>query len=458
MDLHLAPETIAPWVGRIVDGACHVLEHKGMLVHHESLRESLRHVPGVQIDGSRGRFSEELSRGFLDAYRQMHPFRAPEGYSLSAGCHALHIHDTDGALRPITLADIQRGTRLVAALAPEGIHGIAPGIPQDVPPKLRSLAQLIATAKNRAGRPGHVPIQPETESYNNECYRILGYEPSAGVHIISPLRFEGQEVDTALALRKLRPDCSVGVGTMPIIGVSAPASLLAGFTVALADVLGGALVFHHTGTPLERIGIWVNAYPFDMRQGCFVYGEPANIACSLLEREVNRYLGTEVSAKSFSVMAQTPGAHACALKGAFTGMMVSQGRRLFSGAGVLSLDEVYSPVQLIYDRELFRFVRRAEEMLDIGLVEEALMVDEIIDSEEFLTADSTLAHFRDLQWDSRIFAPRMVEQWRVAGSPSEHEAAVAEIERLLAEYEFELDDHKSRALDEVYTRAERELA
>jgi len=224
---------------------------------------------------------------------------------------------------------------------------------------------------------------------------------------------------------------------------------------ALAEVTGGALVMQHTGTPLARLGLSVNLYPFDMRHGVFVYGTPANLVLTMLEREINRYLGTEINAKTFSVMAQRPGPQSCALKAVGTGLMAAQGRRLFSSLGSLSLDEVYSPVQMIFDREILGYVRRCVEMLAVVLDERLLLTDELAGSaaDSFLEADSTLEHFRDLQWDSAIFPTRMLQQWREAGEPEAQHLAAAEVKRLLAGYEYELPLDQARALDDIYARA-----
>jgi trimethylamine:corrinoid methyltransferase-like protein len=172
-----------------------------------------------------------------------------------------------------------------------------------------------------------------------------------------------------------------------------------------------------------------------------------------------RLYGPGSAEKSLSVMAQHPGPQACALKGLFTGMMASLGRKRFSGAGTLSLDEVYCPVQLIYDREIVTYVCRTANTLAGALSEDLLLVDDILSEPEggFLTADSTLRHFRELQWDSAVFPTRTLDQWVGAGSPLESEAAREEVMRLLGEYEYRLPEDLSRALDRVFERATADL-
>ena len=448
-------EQIAEWVPKIIEGAARVLAEKGMFVVSDELLGELAGQEGVSISGRRVCFEGGVTVGFLEQYHAARPFTPPARLTVSSGAHANHIVDLDGTLRPITQADLEWAARLGGALGDCGIAAYAPGIPQDVPAPLQGLGQLLAGAKNKPGAAIYALHFPAAQPFIRECQTILGQGHGAGIHVVSPLRFEGQEVEEALALRCENPAASIGVGSMPIVGVSTPATALAGAVTALAEVVGGALLMHRSGTPLERLGMSVNIYPFDMRHGCFVYGTPTNLLLTRIEREINRYLGTEISAKTFSVMAQRPGAKSCALKGLATGLMAAEGRMIFSAAGSLSLDEVYSPVQLIYDREILAYVQRSREMVADSLDEALLLVDEIIadTTGSFLGADSTFDHFRTLQWDSDIFPTRMLQQWCEAGEPDEHDLAAEEIKRLLAGYEFELEEDKARALDEVYGTA-----
>ncbi|PIY38668.1 MAG: hypothetical protein COZ05_20420, partial [Armatimonadetes bacterium CG_4_10_14_3_um_filter_59_10] len=446
-------EQLAPWADKVVDSALQVLEKKGLVVPQEPVKNQLAARPGITVHGQRTHFSADLARGFLSRYCKCHPFAPPAGFSLSTIAHAHHLVDLEGNLRPITLAEIEQGARLVDALADWRISGSAPGIPQDIPPPLQGLAQLIAGAKNCRSYPTCAPRSDlKAEPYVAECYRVLGLSSSPGVHLVSPLRFEGQEVELALHRCELEPEVAVGVGTMPVLGVSSPASVLGGFVVAMAEVLGGGMIFETIGAPVEKLGLWVNAYPFDMRHGTFVYGSPANVICTLMERELNRRLGIEITAKSFNVTAQHPGPQACAQKGLFTGLMAAHGKRLFSGGGSLSVDEVFSPVQLIYDREIFSYIERVSLMYEESLEESLLLAEEILadDSRSFLEADSTARHFRKIQWDSEVFPARMLAQWEASGRPMEAEAATAEVRRLLNEHSYQLEEDKARALEEIY--------
>lgn len=454
--------TLEPWVEKIADGAVRLLEKRGLFVEDESLRQTLLRNPAVIVKGPRVCFAAAKVIAFFDRYRKCHPFASPVEYSVTGGGHAHHIVDLDGRIRPITLRDIEIGARLHGALDAVGIHGAAPGIPQDIPPALRSLAQLIAGAKNKAGYPSFVSCEvlKQEKDYIIACLKVLGYdEPDLGIHLVSPLKFIGQEVKNGLERLRCHPQASVSVGTMPMLGLSAPMSVLSGFVLALAEVVGGGIIFEMLGVPTDRLGLWVNAYPVDMRSGNFVYGVPANFACTVVERAVNHWLGIEVSAKTFSCTAQMPGAQACAQKAAFTGLMAAMGKKLFSGAGSLSVDEIFSPVQLIFDREIFDYIRRSGTMVTESLKDNLLLFDELMENEEdnFMASPTTAEYCRILQWDSDVFPNRMLAQWESAGRPSENEAATAEIKRLLAAYEYHLPEDQAKELDCIFERARQTL-
>ncbi|HQH69507.1 MAG TPA: trimethylamine methyltransferase family protein [Candidatus Hydrogenedentes bacterium] len=445
-------------VERIVEGAVTVLDRKGLAVADAGLRKRLAGTPGIAVKGERAHFAPERTGDFLESYCAGREYRPASGFSVGATAHAHHIVDLDGASRPITLGDIEEGARLADALRGHGIVGGAPGIPQDVPPPLQGIAQFVASAKGSRACPAYaLRALPEAEEYIAECCRILGVPYAIGVHVVSPLRLEGQEVDCALHMLRRLPDAPVGIGTMPILGMTAPATIPGGFVLALAEVLGAGMVFQATGA--ANLSLCVNVYPIDMRTATFVYGTPSNIAINLLEIEVNKRLKTEIQSKSFKTMSQQPDQQAAAQKAFFTGYMASRGKRSFTGAGSLSLDELYSPVQLVIDCELLGVAKRTAEMAESCLGQADLLVDAVLENAggSFMTEPTTLARFRDLQWDSALFSSRMFQQWLAAGSPRCFEAARERARELARDHVWALDPGKSAALDAVYRHALQKL-
>jgi trimethylamine:corrinoid methyltransferase-like protein len=136
-------------------------------------------------------------------------------------------------------------------------------------------------------------------------------------------------------------------------------------------------------------------------------------------------------------------------------MLAVTGKRVFSGAGSLSLDEVFSPVQLVLDCEIFRSLKRSVEIAETSFAENQLLLETILENTSgcFLTEPSTMEHFREWQWDSTIFPSRMLQQWRAAGSPDCVSAAADRSRQLLAEHSYVLDRAKMDALDAILAHA-----
>ncbi len=442
-------------IGKIYQNALVLLEKKGLLVENEAVLKKLAAVEGIRLGDGRVRFTEGYSDAFVRRYQAGHEVVRPTEFTAACLGHANHIVDWEDRVRPITEADNGEMARLIDALAGDGIRGSAPGIPQDVPLPLQGISQFVSGAKNSRGCPlwsGYKSLG--TDLLMKECMDILGLENALGAHLISPLKMTGNEVDCTFGMAQRFPELPVSVGDMPIIGLSTPASIVSGFTVAVAEVLGGGMVFDVLGT--KDLHMSVNLYPFDMKYMSFIYGTPANIAINRLEIEINETIfRTQIVSKCLRTMSQLPNQQAAAQKAAFAGIMAEYGKRNFTGAGSLSMDEVFSPVQLMADREILDGLRKVYEIGETVFDEEHLLLDVILENSDgdFLSEDSTLELYRENQWNSRLFPSYQLQQWISAGKPEFAQNAKELARKLIRENPFELDRDKARALDEVYAWA-----
>ena len=442
------------WVQRIVDNAFIVLERKGMTVPSALARDAARSCSGTAVTGDTVRFSPDYTAEFAARYRAVHHFSPPTHFTLSSTAHAHHIVEADGQCRPILLRDLEEGARLVDALRERSVEGSAPGVPQDVPPVLQGLAQLVAGAKFSRSFPSYaLRGSIEAEEFIAECYDILELPYPIGVHVVSPLRFEGQEIDIALHMLRRTPNATVHIGTMPIMGMTAPASILAGFAQALAEVLGAAMLFDALGA--RSLSLNVNLYAADMRTTAFIYGTPANLAINALEVNLNEWLKICISAKSFNAMSQRPDQQAAAQKAMCTGFMAALGKRTFSGAGSLSLDEVYSSAQLVIDCEIFGAIKRTFEIAEAAFDREHELLDVIVQNTDgnYLTDPFTAMFYPELQCDSELFPSRLLQQAAAAGTKDRLTRANEQAQRLLAEHDYRLDEAKARALEDVFRQS-----
>jgi trimethylamine---corrinoid protein Co-methyltransferase len=343
---------------------------------------------------------------------------------------------------------------LAECLAGRGLAAGAPGIPSDVPAPMRQLCQFRVTLENCRAR--GVPALndvPSAEVARAMC-AVVGAPFSTGVHVISPLRLEGNEFD--IALHYLDQGLPVGVGAMPTAGVTAPVSLPALFVQALAEVMGGYAVLRLLGC--EQASFWVNAYPADMHTANLVMGSPEHVLCDLMQLAINAHYSGGTPAKGFMTMSKSPDMQAATDAATHTATLALAGATSFSDAGTLSLDEVYSVEKLLIDLEIADYARRLTQ--GVGFDAAALGWEQIaagVESGTFMAEPETVAHYRDVYWLPRLFTHELLGQWQAGGAASLRQKAMAEAHAARRSYAYELPADQSRELKRIYSSAERSL-
>jgi trimethylamine:corrinoid methyltransferase-like protein len=382
--------------------------------------------------------------------------------TLSASSYSLFVHDlrTD-RVEPYTTDSLVEMTRLIDNLAGDGVYGAPPGIPTDVHPDLQPVAQYRIAALN--ARQGATPVDPtsaRTVRYLFEMADVMG-SPMTGlpVYIPTPLRLGGESLEVVMAcLDRLE---HISVGSMPSTGTSAPVHPFGALALATAEVIGGAIAVRIlTGKP---VSFWVNIFPTNLREGAMVFGSPENMLFQMLAADYSRIYGRRGNGGSekpggpdnIHVMAKLPDGQSASEKAAIMMLGASLGARHFSCAGTLSLDEIFSPVQLLLDCEIRDWVQRAVRGLWLG--EEAVedWLDEIRAGIErgFIGLDSTLDHYKQHTWYPKRFLRGAIGPWLEAGQPHLATRLKQEAQRRIAAHDFELDAARRREIERIYAAA-----
>ena len=229
--------------------ALRILDQVGLKVGDPRLLRRLRGRQGLRWEGNRVMLDPSLVAKLVgfDEPRQA-PIPAepptPEHISVVTSYHARTIVDLEtGEHRPLTERDAVEMAKLSDALRDRDVLGGAPGAPQDLPPRLRSVAQYKISAEwSRAGHYAPVSSVAEYRAIR-EMARVLGQDFSMECYLISPLRLEGDEVSAVVDhLETCGPaDKPVPVTTlsMPTMGLSGPVDPLGIFVLGLAESMGG---------------------------------------------------------------------------------------------------------------------------------------------------------------------------------------------------------------------------
>lgn len=446
----------------IHDAALGLIERVGLRVPHEVVRRLLADYQGVSVEGERVRFEPDLVQQALAAQTYPQSVTTRE-FSINTGAYEMSIIDLhSGAFRPATYRDLVDMTKLAHSF---GMHGSAPVRPLDLPPLLQELAMYKVSWEYSDIRPGGIfdanPVSSaRAADYIWEMAQAAGKCLSIGLWIISPFTASAENLDLIYHFRGR--NIPFWVATMPVAGTTAPIFMAGAYVQSVAELLAGLTLIYLVGdrrTPIYcSIIDSIRAYPFDMRYAAFVYGSPEDLLMTLIQAQLNRFYDIPLVAKSLLTTSKCPDAHAAAEKAAHTLAAALAGARIFTCAGLLSVDEVFSAEQLVIDYEIVQHVKRVCEGFDF--TEETLAVPAIeevaLSNGNFLEHPCTLANHREVTWDPGLFLHSTMRQWQERGMPDLIGRARQIARKRIAQHDYSIDAGIRRELDRIWQRASRE--
>jgi trimethylamine--corrinoid protein Co-methyltransferase len=452
----------------IEEAALRILEEVGVEVSHPELAARAA-SEGFEFSQTRIRLARRKVAEFLAEARG-----GARGQQSSAtsddGCRDLvayispypqSVHDPEtDEIVPFTAARLAEATKLVGAVADRGIVPQVPGCPVDVPAPLQVILQYRIAAENLPG--GGPPVDPKALAsmpYIMEMAEVLGRPiRSLPVYVFSPLTLAGESLSGVMAYESGLD--AVGVSSMPAAGSTAPVRPSEALALAAAEVIGSALILRECIEPPVHWGI--GAYPFDMRGMAMSFGSPEALLFEMASCEVDAYFHGHPwhpAVGNIHTLAKLPGPQAAAEKATLMTLGALWGATEFHCAGVLSLDEIFSPVQLLADLEVKDHVQRLVRGLETGCDADALVADVREGLEGgFMGIERTLDRYRELYWHPQLFERRFLGPWRSASSPSFGQLAREMCRELLGRYCYEPPAGIRSEIERIYRRAERGLA
>ena len=132
------------------------------------------------------------------------------------------------------------------------------------------------------------------------------------------------------------------------------------------------------------------------------------------------------------------------------------GARWLGYAGTLSLDEVFSPEQLLYDIEIKDHVERIIQGINGDCDPERCLRDVragLEDRRIFAGLDTTVKEYRNVYWFPSLFERQFLGE----DSITIRKKAQRMIRKLLSEYDYELEPELRREFDRILNRAKAEF-
>jgi len=270
----------------------------------------------------------------------------------------------------------------------------------------------------------------------------------------SPLVIEGPYTDAYLAL--LGWDIPVAVMPMPLMGATAPGSLISTVVLGNCEVLGLLCLIQAAapGTPLIYAPALV---VMDPRSGRYSAGAIENGLLGAAATEMARYYGLPVEASGGGTDHYVPGIQAGyeralnALLPALTWPDILVGPGLLGGSMILSLE------QLLIDVEVFRMCRQARRGI---VVDEGKWLENVIGrigpGGNFLSERSTVDGIRGGEWYvSQLGLHDTFEGWDAVGRPGLLDEARDKVDHILSTHQpLPLSEDVERELDHIQKRAQ----
>lgn len=446
-----------PQADEIIEGATKLLSEVGVGVPGNALQQELKKA-GFMVANNRIKIEPVIVKEFLENYKkrlaimELPKRRQHFDGMLSIYSYKLESFDQLGKTEIFTTDSLIRAAKFVEKCSTR--YGFTPNVPgyaRDVPPQLESLHKYMISANYcHAGLPSE-PSSTISAEYMFEMAEVMG-EPMVRLPIFpaSPLNLSGESVDTALAFRD--KITSAYVYAMSLWGITTPMSVPMGFSMNLAEVLGAAILMESIlKVPVD---IKPNLLPFDLRSFSLCFGSVEKILLEVMSADLTaQILDTPLNYSSTNIhtMAKTFGVQSAAEK---TGLICTGalfGATKFYCIGCLSLDETFSPYQLILDLET---MKNAEKLVN-GMRMDSLPKDFVQEVQQSIGSGFTMSD-RTLDYHEEFINPTDI--FCRGGSNADEKYTEHRIFELVSEIDqeentFSLDQERSKELKNIYQRA-----
>jgi trimethylamine---corrinoid protein Co-methyltransferase len=417
-------------IDRIVDAAMRILEKTGIVVESEDILRRLAEFGGNVDQGARrARFPAPFIRAFIeDSDRRRDD---ADGVSFTASAEIYQgwfLDPLDGDYKEWNEARFLDYVHLAKSLP--NLDGISMlGCPlAEVPARLQPLYERLYCWKYGVVSSGSIwdtelrdPLFEMCEVMAEASGKSLSEVFSATVYLISPLKFARVEAEQFMHFQ--RRGIEIAVGAMATLGGTAPVTLAGALALQLAEKLFIS-VLKRAFFGRRTLDLGSSLSVIDMATGAMQYGRPEEIIASPAFAQIARRLGAGMSGHGGLSDAKLPGSQAASQKVASAVFNALGCGRGHIAAGLLGVDEVFSPVQMILDDEATGWLKRVAtgfEADDESLALDA--IDETGPGGSFLESAHTAAHFMDALWMPHLWSREMLASWRAGGSKSEIDLA-----------------------------------
>lgn len=417
-------------VERIIGTALQLLDKGGVLVENEKMLQRFQEAGArVNYPAQRVAFPRAMVECYLDRVEKVEWSEREVGFGAVAEIYQGYFLDPqDGAMKEWDEQKLVNYIKLARALKDiDDVYML--GCPlKETPVQLQPLYEKLYVWKYGIG--GGASLW-ETALCPNvlEMYRI--YADTQGkdvkelfqgtVYLISPLKLGSVEAEQFMYFqeRGLR----VNVGYNGALGGGMPVTLAGGLVVQLAEAIFVSLL-NHVFFGTASLGLDTSISVMDMSTGAQQYGRPEKSIANLAMAQIARKLKVHCSGHTGLSDAKVPGCEAGMQKATSAIFGAAACGYGYVAAGLLSTDEIFSPVQMIFDSELTGSLRRIGAGMETG--EEDLALETLLEEgpgATFIGTEHTAFNFRESLWMPMTWSKAMFGVWDREGRRNDTDIA-----------------------------------
>jgi len=420
--------------------------------------------------------------------RMSRPTRADDWTLAIAGYSMALLDPRTDTVREATCDDLRDCIKLARSF---GIGGMYPLMPQDVAPLLRTLACFRICWESADNIAPYDYQQPEQIPFLLDMHRLMGQPMDITFTVPTAMTLDARDLDIFLSVYPLWKEGRVGADILDaptfnwrildygMVGIMKPCSAIGCATMQLAESLAVHMLLNLFDEEIDAPLIMTTGQPTDLRHACWAFGSPRRHAFSYLNTWLAPALcsstgslpvgGLEPEAYVESgVLLETSSAavdEQAALEKMAAGLLgAMHGARHFGYAGVLCVDDLFSPTQFVIDVEMVAYIKELIEAFDPhpdiiamdGLYEECREVGLGLDT--FLSHPHTVRRFRNVMPSSDRIVREKLRSWLSHQRTLKDRARDEALERIATCPEFELDETKREGLARIYAEAEKAFA
>ncbi len=406
-------------IERITETAFRILEEVGVEIESPRLVEILKESFPESLWEKRGRlcFSTKLSRGVFLSGKGGGKTSFPsvacraeiyEGYYLDPEDNEHKEWTEERLLSYISLAKSLPNVDSVSML----------GCPlRNLKESCKPLYEKLYCFQYGVGTGGAIwntalcqPILEMCQIYAEEKGLDIQKVFSGCVYLVTPLKLGHVEAEQLLWFRDR--GLRAGIGVLASLGLSVPVTIAGGLAEHIAEEVFIGIVDHAL---FEEKGFGLSSMLScaDFRTAAFQYGRPEQVLMNNALSDIAAYYELPFSAHEGLTDAKVPGYEAGIQKLGTALANFSKGGEGYLAGGLLSIDEVCSPVQLVLDDEAAGYLKRIAQGFAVD--EEALAFEALQECVEddlmFLESEHTLRHWKENLWMPRLFSKEMYADW-----------------------------------------------